>query len=64
MKVIYFKNGEIFLEDIGGMGLTYNTNEKNGINKISANNKEYFVCFKEDINTVSIISKENNNWVT
>ena len=62
MKVIYFKNGEIVLEDIGDMGLNYDTTYVN-VNKISANGKEYFAHFQENINTVSIISKENNNWV-
>ena len=44
MKIIYFKNGEIVLEDIGDMGLRYDTTYVN-VNRISANGKEYFVHF-------------------
>ena len=44
MKVIYFKNSEIVLEDIGGMGLNYNTTFI-CVDKILANGKEYFVHF-------------------
>lgn len=62
VKVVYFKNSKIVLEDIGNMGLNYNIYDN--INKISANGKEYFVHFKENINTVSTISKENDNWVS
>ena len=45
------------------MGLTYD-NSSSINNKILANGKEYFVYFKENVNTVSIISKENNIWVS
>lgn len=62
VKVVYFKNSKIVLEDIGNISLNYNIYDN--INKISVNGKEYFVHFKENINTVSIISKENDNWVS
>ena len=62
MNTIYFKNGEIVLENIDDMGLTYNASYNYTINKISANNKEYFVYFTQYNNKVSIITKENSEW--
>lgn len=46
------------------MGLTYSTIYKYTVNKILVDDKEYFVYFTQYNNTVSIISKENDKWIT
>ena len=62
MNTIYFKDGEIVLENIGDMGLTYNTSYNYTVNKILVDDKEYFVYFTQYNNNVSIITKENGEW--